>query len=85
MRGRNQLEAASGTMPRWENTKPKRAASRRDADIHRELHGDADAHRRPVHRGDHGFEAFEDAQRHLAAAVADVGIAVVDACHRPIA
>ena len=27
MRGRNQLEAASGTMPRWENTKPKRAAS----------------------------------------------------------
>src|SRR6266481_6055858 len=27
MRGRNQLEAASGTMPRWENTKPKRASS----------------------------------------------------------
>ncbi len=27
MRGRNQEEAASGTMPRWENTKPKRAAS----------------------------------------------------------
>src|SRR6476620_11596767 len=27
MRGRNQLEAASGTMPRWENTKPKRAFS----------------------------------------------------------
>src|SRR3984957_7102725 len=27
MRGRTQLEAASGTMPRWENTKPNRAAS----------------------------------------------------------
>ena len=25
--GRNQLDAASGTMPRWENTKPKRATS----------------------------------------------------------
>ena len=29
MRGRNQLDAASGTMPRWENTKPNRAASGR--------------------------------------------------------
>src|SRR5262244_1014493 len=27
MRGKNQLEAASGTMPRCENTKPNRAAS----------------------------------------------------------
>ena len=27
MRGRNQLDAASGTMPRWENTKPNRAFS----------------------------------------------------------
>ena len=26
-RGRNQLDAASGTMPRWENTNPNRAVS----------------------------------------------------------
>ena len=75
-------------MPRWENTKPKRAASRRDADIHRKLHGDADADRRPVHRRDHGLQAFEDAQRHLAAAVAHLRIAVIDLAvgqplHRP--
>ena len=27
MRGKNQLDAASGTIPRWEKTKPKRALS----------------------------------------------------------
>ena len=27
MRGKNQLDAASGTIPRWENTNPKRALS----------------------------------------------------------
>ncbi len=75
-------------MPRWENTKPKRAASRGDADIHRELHGDADADGGAVHRRDHGLQAFEDPQRHLAAAVAHLRIAVVDRAageplHRP--
>ncbi len=88
MRGRNQLEAASGTMPRWENTKPKRAASRRDPDVHRELHGDADADGRPVHGGDHWLQGFEDAQRQLAAAVAHLRVAVIGGAagqllHRP--
>ena len=69
-RGRNQLEQASGTMPRREKTKPKRACVRGDADIHRQLHGGADADGRTVDRGDDGLEAFIDRQRHAAAAVA---------------
>ena len=88
MRGRNQLDAASGTMPRCENTKPNRASSEAMRISIGELHGDADADRRAVHRRDHGLQAFEDPQRHLAAAVAHLGIAVVDLAvgqplHRP--
>src|SRR5580692_10405616 len=52
MRGRNQLEAASGTMPRWEN-KAEPGIYGCDADVHRKLHGDADADGWTVHRGDH--------------------------------
>ena len=60
----------------------------RNADIHRQLHGDADADRRAVHRRDDRLQALEDAQRDLSAAVADLRIAVVDAAigeplHRP--
>ena len=48
-----------------------------DADIHRKLHGDADADGRAVDRGDHRLQAFEDAQRNLTAAVADLRVAIV--------
>ena len=78
MRGRNQLDAASGTMPRRENTKPKRAVFACDADVHGELHGDADADRGAVDRGDDGLEAFEDLERQAAAAVAHAFVAPVD-------
>ena len=42
----------------------------RQAHVHRQQHRRADAHRRPVHRCDHGLQAREDAQRHAATAVA---------------
>jgi hypothetical protein len=40
------------------------------ADVHGQLHGDADADRGAVHGGDQGLQAVVHAQRHAAAAVA---------------
>ena len=55
-RGRNQLDAASGTIPRRAKTKPKRALS----DARRTSIGsvivDADADRRAVDRADHRLQ-----------------------------
>jgi hypothetical protein len=65
-------------MPRWENTKPKRRGFRGDADVHRKLHGDADADRGTVHCRNDGFERLEDAKCQLAAAVAHTA----DRCSR---
>ena len=70
IRGRNQLDAASGTMPRRANTRPKRAFGRREPHVHRQLHRHADADRRPVDRADHRLQALEDPQRDEPAAVA---------------
>ena len=43
---------------------------RRQADVHRQRHRDADADGRAVDGGDHGLEAVEDPQAHQAASVA---------------
>ena len=79
MRGRNQLEAASGTMPRWENTKPKRAAS----DAMRISIASCMVTPMPtagaVHRGDHRLQAFED----RAASPGRRRRAPADRCSRP--
>ena len=42
----------------------------RDADVHRQRHGDPEAHRRPVDGGDHRLLHVEDAQRYPPASVA---------------
>ena len=65
-RGRNHVLHASGTTPRRAKTKPMRADVGRDADVHRQRHGDAEAHRRPVDGGDHRLLHVEDAQRRRA-------------------
>ncbi len=70
IRGRNQLLAASGTMPRRAKTKPMRARGAGEPHVHGQGHGDADADGRAVDGGDHRLLALEDAQRDLAAAVA---------------
>ena len=70
IRGRNQLEQASGTMPRRAKTKPILAPSAaRRMSIGRVIVM-PDAHGRAVDRGDHGLGALEDPQREHAAAVA---------------
>jgi hypothetical protein len=79
MRGRNQLEQASGVMPRRANTKPKRASTDAEPHVHRELHRRADAHRGTVDRRRSPASGFEDAQRDAAAAVADALVAPVHA------
>ena len=51
------------------------------SDVHGQLHGHANAHGRAVDGADHGLEAFEDAQRDDAAAVAvNITHAVLVAC-----
>ena len=69
-RGRNHDEQASGTRPRRANTNPNLAVSRRQPDVHRQRHGGADAHGRPVDGADHRLGALEDAQGEEAALVA---------------
>ena len=70
MRGRNQVDAASGTMPRRPKTKPIRAfveASRRSiASVMVAPMPDSGA----VDRGDHRLRQGMDRQRHPAAGVA---------------
>ncbi len=65
-------------MPRREKTKPKRAVSDGEANVHRKLHGGADADRRTIDGGDDGLEAFVDGERHTAAAIAHALIAEID-------
>ena len=70
IRGRNQLEHASGTMPRRANTKPMLRVLGREPDVHRQRHRDADADRGAVDRGDDRLLRLEDAQGEQAPAVA---------------
>ena len=74
MRGRNQLEAASGTMPRAANTNPNRRVGRREPDVHRQRHGRPDADGGPVDGGDHGLGAPEDPQGQHPAGVAQLAV-----------
>ena len=64
-RGRNQLEHASGTMPRRAKTKPIFAPSAARRTSIGSVIVDADADRGPVDRGDHRLRRLEDAQREL--------------------
>ena len=69
-RGRNQLEQASGMIPRRANTKPDARLLGGQPDVHRERHRGAHADRRAVDGRDHGLGAVEDPQRQFAAVVA---------------
>ena len=69
-RGRNQLDAASGTIPRRANTKPNRADGRGEAHVHGQRHRGADADAAPLIAPITGLRAGGEAQRDHAAAVA---------------
>ena len=71
MRGRNQVEQASGTMPILPKTKPIRAFVGGEPDVHRQRHRRADADRRAVDRGDDRLGARVDREADPAAGVAD--------------
>ena len=71
MRGRNQVEHASGTIPILPKTKPIAGLRRRHPHVHGQGHRRADADRRTVDRGDHRLGARVDRQRDPAAGVAD--------------
>ena len=69
IRGRNQLEHASGTMPRRAKTNPILAPSATSRMSIGKRHRDADSDRRPIDRRDHRLQRVEDAQRNLTAGV----------------